>query len=194
MSARKRRWASPPRLVSAATSDVRPPPALTHGLTSHRMRVAMREDVEALIPAIIGAAYPDPPVVDAARAAAEAILHLHYVRHAKRSLIEEQRRPSAQVRKKDVTLALTILQLLDGTFKGDRDREIEEVLVSDNGKPVDDHADAGAAELQLASIITQPPKALRNMADYERRAISGRGKALRRLILEKIEAERRRQI
>jgi predicted GNAT superfamily acetyltransferase len=32
----------------------------------------MREDVEALTPALIGAAYPDPPVVDAARAAGRA--------------------------------------------------------------------------------------------------------------------------
>lgn len=37
----------------------------------------MREDVEALVPTLIGAAHPDPPVTDAARAPAEAILHLN---------------------------------------------------------------------------------------------------------------------
>lgn len=191
MRERKTRGAPPPRYVAAATSDLRPPPALTHGLTSRRLRDAMREDVEALIPALIGAAYPDPPVVDAARAAAEAILHLDRVRRAKRSVIEDLRRQPARFRGNDLKLLRTIGQILDGRFTGDSDAELNEVLVFISGTPREGDAEPGEPKLTLASIIAKAPKELRNMADYERRAISGRGRALRRLTLAKIEAERR---
>lgn len=191
MRERSRRGHPPPRHVSAATSDLRHPPALTHGLTSRRLRDAMRDDVEALVPALISAAYPDPLVVDAARAAAEAILHLDRVRRAKRSVIEDLRRQPALFRGNDLKLLRTIGQILDGRFDGDSDREFDEVLAFINGTAVEGDAEPDEPELTLASIFARATKELRNMADYERRAISGRGRALRRLTLAKIEAERR---
>jgi hypothetical protein len=193
MRAAKRRKAPAPRLVSAATSDLRPPPALRHGLTSRRLRDAMRDDVEALIPALIGAAYPDPTVVDAARAAAEAILHLHHVRHARRSLIDDLRRQPAKFRGNDLQVLRTIRQIIRGRFKGDPDEEVDEELDFINGTTREDDADLLEPELTLASIIAKAERELRNMADYERRAVSGRGRALRRLTLAKIEAERRQE-
>lgn len=192
MSQRRRGAAVRHNFVSASSADVRPPPALTHGLTSRRVWDAMRDDVEALTPALIGAAYPDPPVVDAARAAAEAILHLDLVRRSKYAVIEKLRRQPAEFRGTTRQVLRNIRQIFDGKFGDTRDEALDRIADLMNGTQAEDEDDVDP-ELNLASILARAPKELRRMAEYERRGISRRERALRRLACERIEAERRRR-
>ena len=151
----------------------------------------MREDVEVLVPALIGSAYPDPSVVDAARAAAEAILHLHQVRRSKYAVIEELRRQPAEFRGNERKVLRTIGKILSGKVIDGCDEALDRAPNFANGTPAEDKAVAEPA-LTLAAIFAQAPKELRRLAEYERRGISRRRRALQRLAYERIEAERRR--
>ena len=73
------------------------PSALTHGLTSRWAMAAADDEIDALVPLLIGSSPHVDAVIAPARSAAEAILHLAQVRAAKRLAADEAitRQPAA---------------------------------------------------------------------------------------------------
>lgn len=167
------------------------PPRWLHGLSSRFAREAPYWEVEALALALIGSSPRDPSVMDAARGAAQEILFLERVQKLRRVTEESD----------------FLLRLSDFSAYAD---EYTELAASVKAKPPAECQDgrlelltarrgAGrqntdlsqeALRAMLRSVSTGPAD-VRRLWEYERRAVSRRTKALRRLDCERVEAERR---
>lgn len=166
------------------------PSALKHGLTSQLARDEDAPEVKALATALLGSCPPSPRLTRAAIEAAEAIVHSDRIRQARRSLLDEMSKESTG----------------DGIVGG---RDMAEDLAKAWGADAEgfrylkwrislaDPAEDGHAEerglVALLDGIVRQHRSLERLADYERRALSRRRKALRRLDYERIEAQRRRE-
>jgi hypothetical protein len=183
--------------LSSAITDASTPPAMTHGLTSRRLREALNRDAEVLAPALIGGAYPDQSVIEAARAAADAILHLHHIRRAKLDLIERFKDTPPGLIDPDLKAVRTLGQIIRGKVRPGSDLELDKILddltsvLTDGASGIGPGGDASAKMIAIFSALSTK---LRRVSEYERRALSLRNKALRRLAYEQIEAERRRPL
>jgi hypothetical protein len=170
-----------------------PPPALTHGLTSRLAREAMSREIRELAEALLGSSPPEPRLLDAAQEAAEAILHLHHVQRSRR-LAEEAAallnlQPLAGAPTRKLTLWKLQLEERHPTLRS---------LVAELRRQACDAGYAADAEitaidgiLSLLLSLRWRHDEVRRLNDYERRALSRRRTALRRLDYERIEAGRR---
>jgi len=170
------------------------PTALTHGLTSRLEHEAMSGEVRELAEALLGTSPPDLRLLDAAQEAAEAILHLHRVQRSRRlaeeaaALLNLQPLAGAPTRK----LTLWKLQMEE------RHPTLRSLVAElrQQARVVGYAADAEITAIDgilclLLSLRNQHDE-VRRLNEYERRALSRRRKALRRLDYERIEAERRK--
>jgi hypothetical protein len=170
-----------------------PPPALTHGLTSRLAREAMSGEINELAETILGAAPRHLRLHDAAQAAAEAILHLHRVQTSRRLAEEAAALLNLQPLAGTPTRKLTLWKLqMEGRHPTLRSLVAE---LRQQARVVGYAADAEITAVDgilclLLSLRNQHDE-VRRLNEYERRALSRRRKALRRLDYERIEAERR---
>lgn len=166
----------------------RRPPALAHGLSSRIVREALSSEVEGLAAALIGASPREPQILDAARGAAEAILHLQRVRRLRWLITDASALIATPAIDAERVRAETLYSLWRQGCDPTCVRRIEELRQRAKSGSTSD-ADGEAA---LLEVLAHRPDELRRLAAYERRALSRRREALRRLDYERIEAERRR--
>ena len=173
-----------------ASSGRRRPSAWKHGLTSRAAQEALLPEVEELAGALLGSSPREPALLDAARAAAEAILFVDAVQRLRRATLSagmlarlvlkgraEERliELTRSVAEDDVAAWRQLRETIAATIGGTRDGKLER-----------------AAQGTLRHELEGNAPTLRRLEDYERRGLSRRRKALRRLDYERIEAERRR--
>ena len=167
---------------------MRRPSALKHGLTSRTVRELWSPDVVRLAGAILGATPPEPRVVEAARAEAEAILHLRQVQQCRLRLLEDGtlKRSNPTEAERDLALKLSA-----AVKHGEPDdcASLRRALDVAHAKEWIVGVET-AATIILEGEFSDRVKEHRRLAEYERRAISQRRKSLRRFDYEKIEAER----
>jgi hypothetical protein len=167
----------------------RRPPALKHGLTSRYAREQWSEDVLRLAEALIGETPREPPVVEAAREAAEAILYLRLVQRAKLHVLEGGTLRRATPTDTGRELALSLSTAVK------RGTAAECASLSDKLRVTHDvewKLDMqSTATIILGLEVGDRSKELRRVNEYERRALSQRRSALRRLDYERVEAGRR---
>ena len=166
-------------------------PALRHGLTSRGAREdAASPDVEDLAVALLGTSAREPALLEAARDVAREILFLDRLQRYRR-VVEEAGAMSQLIwtgRAEERFLELSVAVKLDdvGTWR----RLRETVAASIGGAEAAGLETSGA--VALLRELMAPSAELRNLDDYERRALSRRRKALRRLDYGRVEAERAR--
>lgn len=169
----------------------RRPSALKHGLTSRLGREAMSEEVEALARELLASSPPEPQLMLAAREAADAILHLMRVQAARRSMLDAAARRKFEM--PDNGPAIDWEDCLHGLLWGLNDPIGVLFAVKLTFHIYDEGVRGRDGPWALAAVLADEPKELRQLHEYERRALSRRRKALRRLDYERIEAERRRK-
>jgi len=173
-----------------AASRRRRPPAWKHGLTSRVAREAQSPEAEELAGTLLGSSPRESALLDAARAAAEAILFVDAVQRLRRATLSagmlarlrlkgraEERliELTRSVAEDDVPSWRQLREAIAATIGGTRDGKLER-----------------AAQAALRQELEGSAQELSRLEDYERRGLSRRRKALRRLDYERIEAERRR--
>lgn len=161
------------------------PPALKHGLASRYAREEWSEGVTELSDALLGSSPHAPRLVEAAREAAEAMIYLHRVRRWRLAVLEGG--ALARLPMDDTTLQRALELSRAAKFGDGRDYASQRAAL---GATTGDGIDIDA-ERALLQEVMERDDTLRNLCDYERRALSQRRKALRRLDYERIEAERR---
>lgn len=170
----------------------RRPPAFRHGLTSRGAREeAAGPDVEELAVALLGASPREPALLEAARDMAREVLFLDRLQRYRR-VVEEAGAMSQLTlkgRAEERFLELSAAVKLDDEVAWRRLRET--VADTIGGADAAGLEISGAAALLAAHL--EPSAELRSLEDYERRALSRRRKALRRLDYGRIEAERARR-
>lgn len=164
------------------------PSALKHGLTSRLARDEASEEVDALARAVLGSSPAEPPLTDAARAVADAAIHLRRVRQARHTLLNEATRSLAfDVIGERITLSrLREIAQAEGAADGEAYFAWRLSLAG----PTADADDQERGELALADCLSAHSKALDRLANYERRALSLLRGALRVLDYEQTEAAR----
>jgi hypothetical protein len=171
-------------------ATTRRPPALKHGLTSRAAREEWTDDVLQLAEALLGAAPPEPQVLAAAREAAVAILYLRRVQQCRLLVLEDGTLRRAAPTDAERIPALKLSAAVKRAGKVECEVLREELRVVHDAEWVVDIETA--ATFILGEELGNHAQELRRLSDYERRALSARRKALRRLDLERVEAERRR--
>lgn len=169
----------------------RRPPALKHGLTSRLAREAMSEEVEALACELLASSPPEPQLMLAACEAADAILHLMRVQAARRSTLHAAARQKFEM--PGTGLEIDWEGCLHGLLWDPKDPIGVLFAVKLTLHICDEGVRGRDGPTALAAVLADEPKELRQLHEYERRALSRRTKALRRLDYERIEAERRRK-
>jgi hypothetical protein len=149
-----------------------------------------RPYVEALACRLLASSPPEPQLMLAAREAADAILHLRRVQEARRSLLDAAVRSNFEMT--GVADLLDVEGYLEDVLRDPRDpigsffavrlaMHVSGEALKDRGPP-----------MALAAVLAGRSRELRQLEEYERRALSRRGKTLRCLDYVRIETERRR--
>jgi hypothetical protein len=168
----------------------RRPPALKHGLFSQVARSDRSPQVTCLAEALAGECAEDPRVLEAARDAAEAILHLRHVEGMRHALLEDATLTRANRTDEERARARRLSSRVKGADASSCRALRAEVRAS--------HDEVWRAALEPAAnyflfLETEAHASkLRRLISYERRAASRRRKAVRRLDYEMIEARRRK--
>jgi hypothetical protein len=156
----------------------------------------MSGEVQKLASALLGTSPRDLRLLDAAQEAAEAILHLHRVQTSRRLAEEAAALLNLQPLARAPTRRLTLWKLQ----MEERHPNLRS-LVAELRRQARDAGYAGDTEITaidgilclLLSLRSRHDE-VRRLNEYERRALSRRRTALRRLDYERIEAERRAQV
>ena len=141
-----------------------------------------------LAEALLGAARREPQVLAAAREAAEAILFLRRVQLCQLLVLEDGTLRRAAPTDAERIPALKLSAAVKRAGKAECEVLREELRVAHDREWVVDIETA--ATFILGEELGNQAEELRRLSDYERRALSTRGKALRRLDYERVEAER----
>jgi hypothetical protein len=136
------------------------------------------------------AARREPQVHAAVRYAAEAILFHRRVQQCRLLVLEDGTLRRAAPTDAEKVLALKLSAAVKRAGKAECEVLREELRVAHDREWVVDIETA--ATFILGEELGNHAQELRRLSDYERRALSARRKALRRLDLERVEAERRR--
>lgn len=150
------------------------PSALKHGLSSQWLFETIEDQAAELAVELIGSSPRGPRLLEAAQAAAEAILHLRHIRSMKALALNE-----AEPGRPTVVDIDQYFKSLTAAAFGGRDGR------SGGGERIGDGHD-----LALLDFMEQSGTLLRRLDDYERRALSKRSKAIRELDLMRIDIER----
>ncbi len=141
-----------------------------------------------LAEALLGAARREPQVLAAAWEAAVAILYLRRVQQCLLLVLEDGTLRRAAPTDAEKILALKLSAAVKRAGKVECEVLREELRVAHDAEWVVDIETA--ATFILGEELGNQAEELRRLSDYERRALSTRGKALRRLDYERVEAER----
>lgn len=162
--------------------------AFKHGLTAGGAREAAAPDVEELAAALLGASPPEPALLEAARDVAREVLFLYRLQRYRRAVEEAgaMSQLTLKGRAEERFLELSAAVKLDDEVTW---RRLQETVADTIGG-----ADAAGLEISGATALLyehmDASAELRRLDDYERRALSRRRKALRRLDYGRIEVER----
>lgn len=168
----------------------RAPSALRHGLFSRYARLEWSPQAQSLGDALLGASPRQPRVIEAAREAAEAILWLRQIQQWRLAMLERAALLYANLTEAERDPALRLSEMVKGASASDCAPLRAEVCAANDKAWLVGLAPAGDYFIHLK--VAEHSAELRRLADYERRAVSLRRKALRRLDYERVEAERRR--
>lgn len=141
-----------------------------------------------LAEALLGAARREPQVLAAAWEAAVAILYLRRVQQCLLLVLEDGTLRRAAPTDAEKILALKLSAAVKRAGKVECEVLREELRVAHDAEWVVDIETA--ATFILGEELGNQAEELRRLSDYERLALSTRGKALRRLDYERVEAER----
>jgi hypothetical protein len=154
----------------------------------------MSGEIEDLAEVLLGASPPELPLLEAAREAAEAILHLHRVQTTRRRAEEAAALLHLAPLSGAPTRKLTLWKLKTEERHPTCRSLLEELRLQASEAGYVSGTDLASADGILSLLYSLGrDNDVRRLQDYERRALSRRRTALRRLDYERIEAERRKQ-
>ena len=168
----------------------RRPSAIKHDLSSAFAREEWSQPVLDLAGALLGSSPRGPCLLAAAREAAEAIIHLHRVQWWRLATLEGGglARLSGSEDMQQKALALTAAVRFEAAeARPALYADLRAAFAAAGGEDVDQ-----ASAVAIYQELTKATDPLRRLLEHERKALSRRRKALRRLDYERIEAERRR--
>lgn len=144
---------------------------------------------EELANALLGVSPREPQLLEAAREAAEAILYLETVRQLQCATLEAHamRRLTTRGRAGERLRQLSVSVKADDAPTWRHLRDTVAATIAGAGEGILERLSQRVIAFELEGSAQE----LRRLADYERRALSRRQKAIRRLDYERIEAERR---
>lgn len=168
------------------------PPAFSHGLSSRLAREEMSGEINKLAEALLGASPPGPRLLEAAREAADAILHFHRVQTSRRLAGEASALLSLKALSHPPTRKLTLWNLQREEGHPSCWSLVAELRLqaAEAGYKSGFEITATDGVQSLILSLSSESDEVRRLKEYERRALSRRRTALRQFDYERIEAER----